>query len=109
MIHWDEATGAKVVLEHPDILESYILMPVFGFHTMDVFKRRIYVRLLPPDDLTSVVMLIFEWWYISGFDSVPHPTLGEDADPQVAAWGTALSLCLAHHDGLTMQEQNTVL
>ena len=53
VIHWDEATGAKVVLEHQDILESHILMPVFGFHTMDVFKRRIYVRPLPPDDSTS--------------------------------------------------------
>ena len=55
VIHWDEATGAKVVLEHPEILESYILMPIFGFPTLDVFKRRIYVCLLPPDDPVSVV------------------------------------------------------
>lgn len=44
VIHWD---GMKrVVLEQPQILESYILMPVFGLLTLDVFKRRIYVRVL---------------------------------------------------------------
>ena len=42
VIHWD---GTKrVVLEQPQILESYILMPVFGLSTLDVFKRRLYVR-----------------------------------------------------------------
>ena len=62
MIHWDEVTGAKVVLEQPQILESYILMPVFGFPTLDVFKRRLYVRPLLSGDLAVVVMLIFESW-----------------------------------------------
>lgn len=41
IIHWD---GVKrVVLEKPQILESYILTPVFGLPTLDVFKRRLYV------------------------------------------------------------------
>ena len=34
----------RVVLEQPQILESYILMPVFGLPTLDVFKRKLYVR-----------------------------------------------------------------
>lgn len=43
VIRWE---GAKrVVLEQPDILESYILMPVFGLTTLDVFGRRLYVRI----------------------------------------------------------------
>ena len=42
IIHWD---GVKrVVLEQPQILESYILMPVFGLPTLDAFKRKLYVR-----------------------------------------------------------------
>ena len=57
VIHWDEATEAKVVLEQPQILESYILMPVFGFSTLDVFKRRLYVRPLQSEDPVSVVTL----------------------------------------------------
>jgi len=44
VIRWD---GAKrVVLEQPQILEFYILMPVFGPPTLDVFKRKLYVRIL---------------------------------------------------------------
>jgi len=44
VIRWD---GAKrVVLEQPQILKSYILMPVFGLPTLDVFKRKLYVRVL---------------------------------------------------------------
>ena len=43
VIRWE---GTKqVVLEQPQILESYILMPVFGLPTLDVFKRRLYVRI----------------------------------------------------------------
>ena len=42
VIHWD---GMKrVVLEQPQLLESYILTPVFGLYTLDVFKRKLYVR-----------------------------------------------------------------
>ena len=42
VIHWD---GSKrVVLEQPQTLESYILTPVFGLHTLDAFKRKLYVR-----------------------------------------------------------------
>ena len=42
VIHWE---GVKrVVLEQPQILESYILMPVFGLRTLDAFKRKLYVR-----------------------------------------------------------------
>ena len=42
VIRWD---GVKrVVLEQPQILESYILMPVFGLLSLDVFKRKLYVR-----------------------------------------------------------------
>jgi len=41
VIHWD---GVKrVVLEQPQILESYILMPVFELPTLDIFKRKLYV------------------------------------------------------------------
>jgi len=41
VIHWD---GVKrVVLEQPQILESYILMPVFELRTLDIFKRKLYV------------------------------------------------------------------
>lgn len=46
VIHWDEATGTKMVLEQPQILESYILMPVFGIPTLSAFKRKLYVRAL---------------------------------------------------------------
>ena len=42
VVHWD---GVKrIVLEQPKILESYILMPVFGLPSLDVFKRKLYVR-----------------------------------------------------------------
>ena len=42
VIHWE---GVKrVVLEQPQILESHILMPVFGLRTLDAFKRKLYVR-----------------------------------------------------------------
>ena len=42
VIRWE---GTKrVVLEQPRILESYILMPVFDLPTLDVFKRKFYVR-----------------------------------------------------------------
>jgi hypothetical protein len=48
MIHWD---GMKrVVLEQPQILELYILRPVFGLLTLDAFKRKLYVR-VPYDQL----------------------------------------------------------
>jgi len=43
VIHWDEVTKTKVVLEKPQILESYALLPVFGLSTLDAFKRRLYV------------------------------------------------------------------
>ena len=42
VIHWDGVN--RVVLEQPKTLESYILMPVFGLRTLDVFKRKLYVR-----------------------------------------------------------------
>ena len=43
VIRWE---GTKhVVLEQPRILGSYILMPVFGLPTLDVFKRKLYVRI----------------------------------------------------------------
>ena len=42
IIHWDGIN--RVVLEQPQILESYILMPVFGIPTFDTFKRKLYVR-----------------------------------------------------------------
>ena len=62
VIHWDGATEAKVVLKQPQILESYILMPVFGFSTLDIFKRRLYVRPLLYDGSILVVALIFGPW-----------------------------------------------
>lgn len=40
---------------------------------------------------------------------MPHPTLGEDADPQVAAWGTALSLRSDHHVGLTKRTEHCTM
>ena len=58
VIHWDEATETKVVLEKPQILELYILMPVFGFPTLDTFKRRLWVRFLPLDGPGLAVILI---------------------------------------------------
>ena len=42
VIRWDGMN--RVVLEQPQILESYILMPVFGLPTLEVFKRKLYVR-----------------------------------------------------------------
>ena len=50
VIHWDGMN--RVVLEKPQVLESYILMPVFGLPALDVFKRRLYVR-APLDWLTA--------------------------------------------------------
>ena len=56
MIHWDEVTQTVVVLERPQTLESYTLMPVFGFSRLDVFKRKLYVRSDPSNnDTISVV------------------------------------------------------
>ena len=46
VIHWDEVTETKLVLENPQVLESHFLLPVFGFSTLDVFKQRLLVRSL---------------------------------------------------------------
>ena len=48
IMFWDGTE--RVVLEKPQILESYILKPVFGINTLDVFKRKLYVR-IPYDRL----------------------------------------------------------
>ena len=53
VIHWDEATRTKVVLEQPQILESYILMPVFGIPTLGAFKRKLYVCAFLPNQFYS--------------------------------------------------------
>ena len=108
MIHWDKATETKVVLEQPQILESYILMPVFGFPTLDVFKRRLYVR---PHSSNNPVLnrkTDFGRRQISGFDSVSHHTLGESAEPEVAAWGTQPPVRSDHHVELTIRKQSTL-
>lgn len=81
VIRWD---GTKrVVLDQPQILESYILMPVFGLTALDVFKRRLYVR-IPYGQLKRRLTIL---WQVYGFDTVPRCTLGHDVHPETAAWG----------------------
>jgi len=59
VIHWDEVNQTTVILEKPQILESYILMPVFGFSHLDIFKRKLYVGSDPSgDDTIAAAALI---------------------------------------------------
>ena len=58
VIHWDGVN--RVVLEQPQILESHILPPVFAVHTLDFFKRRLYVR-VPYGQLNWPLI---PWFYV---------------------------------------------
>jgi len=41
VIRWDGTN--RVLLEQPQVLESYILKPVFGLPTLDIFKGKLLV------------------------------------------------------------------
>ena len=106
VIHWDRETESTVVLEQPEILESYILMPVFGIPTLSTFKRRLYVRSPATGSYSGTDLRLRQ---MSGFDSASERFPGGHPGPPSPAWGTHP---IQHPDndvGLTLRKQCTSL